>query len=157
MTDCEKTYRICVSGSYDPPGQFVPPLLIAVARVPSGPSILLTTGGVNIGPILYREAILSASARNSGVKSIKSSIDEPCRSYAPGFVGNGCVALVFSPGTVDCSTGRSTIGQIGLPVTRSKTYRNACFVGCATALIVWPLTVISARIGAHGISMSQMP
>src|SRR5215475_890130 len=125
---------MCVSGSYDPPGQLVPPLLIAVASVPSGPSILLTTGGVNIGPILYREAIFIASACNSGVKSIRSSIEDPCLSYVGGFDGNGCVALVFSPGTVDCSTGRSTIGQIGLPVTRSKTYRNACFVGCATAL-----------------------
>ena len=31
-------------------------------------------------------------------------------------VGNGCVGLVFSPGTVDCSTGLSSIGQIGSPV-----------------------------------------
>ena len=42
---------MCVSGSYEPPFQFVP----ASARVsrPSGPSTLLTTGGVNIGPISY--------------------------------------------------------------------------------------------------------
>src|SRR5215468_2925938 len=118
-------YAMCVSGSYEPPGHSVPPPPTAIVRVPSGPSHLLTVGGVKIGPILYRDAICIACARNSGVKSIKSSIEDPCLSYAGGFVGNGWVALVFSPGTVDCSTGRSTIGQIGLPVTRSKTYRNA--------------------------------
>src|SRR5215831_19673545 len=124
---------MCVSGSYDPPGHSVPPPPTAMVRVPNGPSHLLTVGGVKIGPILYRDAIFNASARNSGVKSIRSSIDEPCLSYAGGLLGNGCVALVFSPGTVDCSTGRSTIGQIGCPLARSKTYRIACFVGCATA------------------------
>src|ERR1700688_1122103 len=107
---------MCVSGSYDPPGQFVPPLFTAIASVPSGPSSLLTTGGVNIGPILYRETSLNASARNSGVKSMRSSTEEPCRSYARGLDGNGCVGLVFSPGTVDCSTGFSSIGQIRLPL-----------------------------------------
>src|SRR6516162_8878344 len=78
--DCEKTYKMCVSGSYDPPGQFVPPLLIPDARVPSGPSILLTTGGVKIGPSLYLDTIFVASARNSGVKSIKSLTEDPWRS-----------------------------------------------------------------------------
>src|SRR5438874_222545 len=117
----EGMYAMCVSGSYDPPDHSEPPPPTAIARVPSGPSHLLTTGGVNTGPILYREASCTACARNSGVKSIRSSIDDPCRSYAGGLVGNGCVALVFSPGTVDCSTGRSTIGQMGWPLTRLNT------------------------------------
>ena len=38
-----------------------------------------------------------------------------------GFVGNGCVGDVCSPGTVDCGTGRSSIGHTGLPVARSNT------------------------------------
>src|ERR1051326_3631966 len=112
---------MCVSGSYDPPDHSVPPPPTAMASVPSGPSNLLTTGGVNTGPILYRDASFTASPRSGGVKSIKTSIDEPWRSYAAGLVGNGCVALVFAPGTVDCSTGRSTIGQMGWPLTRLNT------------------------------------
>jgi hypothetical protein len=55
------------------------------------------------------------------VKSTRSSSEIPCRSNAGGLVGNGCVAAVRSPGTSLCGTGRSTIGQIGSPVTRSKT------------------------------------
>ncbi len=42
-----------VSGSYEPPGQFVPPPADASDNVASGPSALLTTGGVKIGPYLY--------------------------------------------------------------------------------------------------------
>ena len=79
----------------------------------------------------------------------------PCRSNGAGFVGNGCVGLVRSFGTSDCGTGRSSIGQIGSPVSRLKTKRNACFVGCAIALTVRPFTVMSNRIGAHGRSQSQ--
>ena len=71
---------MCVSGSYDPPGQFVPPVADGSTSVPSGPSTLLTTGGVKIGPILYFATSFTASARSSGVKSIRSSIDTPCRS-----------------------------------------------------------------------------
>src|SRR5687767_11779861 len=103
--------------------------------MPSGPSALLTTGGVKIGPILYLEAILIASARSSGVKSISSSIEEPWRPYGGGFVGNGCVGEYHSPGTSPFGTGRSSIGQTGSPVSRLNTYRNDCLVGCATALI----------------------
>ena len=46
----------------------------------------------------------------------------------------------------------STIGQTGLPVTRSKTYRKACLVGWATALIFFPSTVTSSKIGGDGRS-----
>src|SRR5437870_12408284 len=112
---------MCVSGSYDPPGHSVPPPPTAIVKMPSGPSHLLTTGGVNIGPSLYREANCTACALSSGVKSIRSLIEDPWRSYAGGLVGTGCVALVFSPGTVDCSTGRSGIGQMGWPFVRLKT------------------------------------
>src|SRR5437660_1501219 len=147
-------YAMCVSGSYAPPGQLVAKPDVSVA---SGPGSLLTTGGVKIGPILYRSTVFNASARSSGVKSIRSSGDTPCRSYAGGLVGNGCVGAYHSPGTSPFSTGFSTMGQIGSPVSRLKTYRKACLVGCATALIVRPLMVILARIGAQGMSMSQMP
>ena len=38
-----------------------------------------------------------ASARNSGVKSMRSSIVTHCRSYGAGFVGTGCVGDACSP------------------------------------------------------------
>src|SRR4029077_17030053 len=138
------------------PGQFAPPSAPGETIVASGPSSLLTEGGVNSGPILYLETIFSASACSSGVKLIRLSLDTPWLSYAGGFVGNGCVGEYHSPGTSPCGTGRSSIGQMGLPGTRSNTYRNACFVGCATAFTRLPSTVTSSRIGAHGMSLSQI-
>src|SRR5215510_4821700 len=77
------------------------------------------------------------------------------RAYAGGLVGNGCVGDVFSPGTSDCGTGRSSIGHTGCPVTRSKTNTNVCFVGWTTALIFLPLTVTSARNGGDPMSQSH--
>src|SRR5579863_2634455 len=109
---------MCDSGSYDPPGQFVTPVVRIVLNGPSG---LLTTIGVKIGPILYFETIFNASARSSGVKSIRSSTDGiPATPYAGGLVGMGCVGEYHSPGTSPFGTGRSCIGQMGVPVTRSK-------------------------------------
>ena len=35
-----------------------------------------------------------------------------------GIVVNGCTGESFSPGTFDCGTGLSTMGQIGSPVSR---------------------------------------
>src|SRR5687767_400794 len=125
-----------VSGSSDPPCQFAPPVVLGDMRVASGPSHLLTTGGVKRGPNLYRDATIAASLRSSGVKSIRSSIITPCRSKAGGLDGNGCVGEYHSPGTSPMATGRSTIGQTGCPVARSNTYTQPCFVGCAIALIV---------------------
>src|SRR5262245_16174693 len=107
---------MCVSGSNAPPGQFDPPFVGPRASVPSGPSALLTTGGVKIGPSLKRDAIATACARRSGVKSIRSSTDVPFLAYAGGFDGMGCVGEYHSPGTSPFSTGVSTIGQTGLPV-----------------------------------------
>src|SRR6266853_2444238 len=154
---CEKTYSVCVSGSYDPPGQFAPPNAPGETIVASGPPNLLTDGGVNSGPIRYCETNLSASAWSSGVKLIKLSLEIPWLSNAGGLDGNGCVGEYHSPGTSPCGTGRSSIGQMGSPVSRLKTYSTPCFVGCATAFTVRPLIVMSVRIGAHGMSMSQMP
>ena len=92
----------------------------------------------------------TASARSSGVKSIRLSSVAPCRSNAGGLVGNGWVREVRSPGLPDCGTGRSSIGQTGSPVARSNTKTNACLVSWATALIGRPSTVMSIRIGAAG-------
>ena len=67
-----------------------------------------------------------------------------------GLVGNGCVGLVRSFGTVDCGTARSSIGQIGSPVSRLSTKRNACLVGCARALTRRPLTHDVVEHGGAG-------
>ena len=88
----------------------------------NGTSAPRTTGGEKIGPNRARLLMIrSASARSSGVKSITSSRAKPCRSNGGGFVGNGCVGEYHSPGTLPCGTGRSSIGQTGSPVIRSKT------------------------------------
>ena len=71
--------------------------------------------------LVARRRASRASARSSGVKSIRSSIDTPWRSNGGGLVTNGCVGEYHSPGTSPFSTGRSSIGQTGWPVTRSKT------------------------------------
>src|SRR5579863_2964638 len=73
----EYTYRMPVSGSSEPPGQFAPPVVEGSMSVASGPSDLLTTAGVNIGPILYRDDCLTAAAFKSGVKSMRSSNETP--------------------------------------------------------------------------------
>src|SRR5579859_4359958 len=148
-------YKMCVSGSYEPPGQFVPPDAVPSVSVPSGPSAWLATGGVNTGPRLYFATIALARSRSSGVKSINSSSDTPLRLYAGGFDGNGCVGEYHSPGMLPTSTLRSSIGHTGFPVTRSNTYKNPCFEGCATALIGFPSTTMSAKIGAEEMSMSH--
>ena len=50
-----------------------------------------------------------------------SSSSNPCRSKGGGLVGKGCVGERVSPGTSLAGTGRSSMGQTGSPVTRSKT------------------------------------
>ena len=48
-----------VSGSNEPPCQLAPPVAFGSISVASGPSHLLTTGGVKIGPSLKRDTSLS--------------------------------------------------------------------------------------------------
>src|SRR6267154_2326266 len=79
---CEYTYRVWVSGSYDPPGQFAPPIDPGDVSEASGPPRVLTDGGVNNGPIRYCETNFSASAWSSGVKLIKLSLEMPCYTHA---------------------------------------------------------------------------
>src|SRR5262245_8386608 len=93
------------------------PTLIALAHFALG-----TTAGINgVGSHRKRFRFSMAVARNCGVKSIRSSTVTCVRAYGGGFVGIGCVADVFSPGTSLCGTAVSGIGQIGWPVMRSKT------------------------------------
>ena len=64
-----------------------------------------------------------ASARIAGVKSMTSSSSRVFRAYFAGLVGMGWVGAYHSPGTVPAGMGTSSMGQIGSPVMRSKTYR----------------------------------
>ena len=147
---CEWMYSRFVSGSNDAPGQFAPPTSAGSCSVPSGPSTLLNVGGVKSGPILYRLTTSSASARSAGVKSIRSSTDTPCRSNGSGLVGKGCVGLVRSFGTVDCGTGRSSIGQIGSPVSRFEHEQKRLLGRLRQRADAPAVLVTSNRIGAHG-------
>ena len=45
----------------------------------------------------------------------------------------------YSPGTSDCGTGRSSMGQSGYRSAGSKTKRNPCLVACATTSMFLPL------------------
>src|SRR5450756_357720 len=104
-----------VAGSYAPPPQPDPPIEPGMTTVP------LVDGGVYSGPVMKADNTSSARALISGVKSMTSSEPNPCFANGAGFVGKGCVGAAFSPGTSLAPTGLSTIGQIGVPVTRSKT------------------------------------
>src|SRR5947208_13900052 len=92
-------YTMCVSGSYEAPGQFVPPPSVPIVTACQGPPTLLKTAGRNIGPIRYCFICSQAWARGAGVKLINLSTVTACRAYAGGFVGNGCVGDGFPPGT----------------------------------------------------------
>src|SRR5688572_28198533 len=111
----EGTYNVLVSGSKVAPAQFAPPAQPGFTIVP------FSDGGVKSGPVSNCLITSSAAAFSSGVKSIRSLSVTPWRSYAGGFVGNGCVGCARSPGTVDGGTGRSSIGHTGAPVRRSST------------------------------------
>ena len=68
------------------------------------------------------------------------------------FGGVGLRRAACSLGTGEGATERSSIGQTGWPVTRSNTYVKPCLLTWATALIGFPSTVISTRLGAQGKS-----
>ncbi len=52
---------------------------------------------------------------------MRSSSLKPCRSKGGGLVGKGWVGEVHSPGTSVWGTGRSSMGQMGSPVSRLST------------------------------------
>ena len=121
-----------VSGSTAAPPHPDPPIAPGITTVP------WSDGGEKTGPTRYLEIAASAASFTAGVKSITSSSENPCLEMGAGFEGNGCVGQLASPGTSLCGTGRSSIGQSGLPVTRSKTNRNPCLVGATTMSTFFP-------------------
>ena len=90
--------------------------------MPCKPPSTLSIGGVKSGPSRKFRTASTASDRISGVKSTRSSMPMPWYSNGGGRVGNGWVGDSTSPSrSVSVSTGRSSMGHTGSPVTRSKT------------------------------------
>jgi hypothetical protein len=97
--------------------QFAPPFSPGIA-IWSRPY----AGGVNSPSFrAFTRMVRSRSFSAFSRYGFRSSAVILCRANGGGLVGNGCVGDVFSPGTVDCGTGRSSIGHTGLPFVRSKT------------------------------------
>ena len=65
--------------------------------------------------------VFNAAASSAGRCGLMSSTVNVCLMYAAGLVGTGCVGQLCSPSMSLFGTGRSSIGQIGSPVTRSNT------------------------------------
>ena len=86
-----------VSGSNAAPPQFASPLNPGLCTTPS------FVAGLYIGTnrIPRRSRIWIASRCSSGVKSITSFAQSPCKSKAAGFVGKGCVGEAASPGVTE--------------------------------------------------------
>src|SRR5215469_11137807 len=113
--------------------QVAPPLLPGIWTDPC------RLGGVNnpsLRKILNSCRISACSA--SLMYGLMSFSVKDCLANGGGLVGNGCVGQAASPATSDLGTGRSSTGHNGSPVTRSKTKRKPCLVGCATASTVLP-------------------
>ena len=80
--------------------------------------------GVNSPRFLVPRRRSRKASRSSGVMLLKGLMSSSVKvSLLNGgtTVGNGCVGQLFSPGMPLIGTGRSSIGQIGSPVTRSNT------------------------------------
>src|SRR4030095_5526125 len=86
---------------------------------------------------------------------LMSSFVNDCFTKGGGLVGNGCVGHVCSPGISLFGTGRSSMGQIGSPVSRLKKNKNPFLFSCATTSIVRPSFLIVVSCGAELRSKSQ--
>jgi hypothetical protein len=115
-------------GSTAPLPQLAPPLWPGIEMLPR------MLGGVK-SPSLraLRTLAFIASSSAGGRNGLTSFSVNDWRANGAGLVGNGCVGQLASPGTSDCGTGRSSIGNTGSPVLRSNTNTNPIFVACATA------------------------
>src|SRR6187549_3114026 len=98
--------------------QLAPPCAPGMATVS-----IPTAGGVNRPRLRAFDNRSAHCCRCSGVRTygLRSPTVRCCGAKAGGLVGNGCVGHECSPGTSLCGTGRSSIGQIGSPVTRLNT------------------------------------
>ena len=79
-----------------------------------------STAGCRSPPVRTARRSRRPRLAGSGLKSTRVSTEMPCTSNAAGFVGNGWVGEIHSPGVSEPGTGRSTMGHTGSPVTRSN-------------------------------------
>src|SRR5262245_5252582 len=114
---CVLRYIRPLAGFTAPLPQFDPP------RAPGIEIVSVKPGGVYSPSLRILLMRSFHAARSSAVRiyGFTSSADANCRAKGGGAVGNGCVGHACSPGMRLFGTGRSSIGQSGLPVTRSKT------------------------------------
>src|SRR6185503_5887251 len=112
----ETTKRRPFIGSTAELPQFAPPLCPGSMIVPP------RLGGV-YNPSLRDERKISRTLAwsSSEMYGLMSASVNRWRANGGGAVGNGCVGELCSPGVSDWGTGRSSIGQSGVPVMRFKT------------------------------------
>src|SRR5918994_5474221 len=111
------TYTTPFDGSAAVQPQFAPPC------APGIEIVSFNAGGVK-SPSLRASAIrFFQVSRWSGVRTygLMSLTLSFCGANGGGAVGNGCVGHSTSPGISLLGTRRSSIGQMGSPVTRSNT------------------------------------
>src|SRR5689334_3720818 len=140
-----KTYTAPLVGLAAVVPQLAPPCAPGIATVS-----MPTAGGTNSPPFRALAMRSVHVARCSAVRMyglISLSVSD-CFAKGGGFVGYGWVGHACSPGTSLFSTGRSSMGQIGSPVTRLKTYRKPVLPACATTSTICPLCRIVVNCGA---------
>src|SRR5580693_8526149 len=109
-------YMVPFAGSTAELPQLAPPLLPGICTVP------FRLGGVNKPSLRQVWSMVLTWAFSSSVRyGLISFSVKDCRAKGGGLVGKGCVGQDSSPGTSDCGTLRSSIGQRGSPVTRLST------------------------------------
>src|SRR5215471_4826285 len=120
----ETMYKAPFSGFTAAVAQLAPPPTPGIESVPLRP------GGVKM-PSLRAARIFSrhVACSSSGRYGLMSFSVSAWRANGGGLVGKGCVGQASSPATSDLGTGRSSIGQRGRPVMRSRTYKNPCLLG----------------------------
>src|SRR5262245_37692790 len=143
------TKRYPLLALYEAPPQFGPPIVLGNHKVvPSDPS------GV-YGPSLYTLFLSQTPAQKascSGVTLLSCSRVMLIGAIGGGFTGKGCVGQDCSPGISLCGTCRSSIPNIGSPVTRLKIKIRPILVTCAMAGIFRPFLVTSIKLGPAGMS-----
>src|SRR5262249_51637927 len=126
------TYTVPSFGFADVLPKFDPPLLPGMWIVSVNP-IGVKMPSLRAALTRCRKRSCCAGVRRYGLMSSAVNV---WRANGGGFVGNGCVGHGTSPATsVFVGTGRSSIGQIGAPVTRLNTYMNPVLPAIATASI----------------------
>ena len=137
----------CRAGSNAAPPQFAPPAVPGDRIVPGA-----VEGGVKMPSERSDSIFLRQALRSQNVNPQASSGFTESGSSGAGLTGKGCVGDSHSPGIAPCGTGRSSIGNSGLPLVRSKTNTKPCLVFCTTAGTVPVPRLMSASSGGADTS-----